>query len=204
MVKTEAVDPCISRINWHASNFTWCTGYLSIRFRQGTDLLIHKRAIDKWVIKMRSILLFDIDVNMHNKRLGREAMEKAEENGGIAPEQYNNRKRLSAYLQALNTRLFYNYILLEITPATSTFIDLVLNYDLVVHIIASLALQRVGMPKEPIQCTFTTLQEMVCTCRTVFGNSTSSYRGNIWVIPCKPPPQGLGQGNGAAPCIWTL
>eukprot|EP00957_Ditylum_brightwellii_P040712 3082007-Ditylum_brightwellii.AAC.1 len=131
-------------------------------------------------------------------------MEMVEENGGIAQEQYGSRKRVSADVQALNTRLFYDCILLERTPATNIFIDLVSNYDLVVPSIALLALQRVGMPKEPIQCTFTTLQDMVHTCRTAFGNSISSYGGNIWEIPCKPPPQGLGQGNGAAPCIWSL
>eukprot|EP00957_Ditylum_brightwellii_P006660 506259-Ditylum_brightwellii.AAC.1 len=53
-----------------------------------------------------------------------------------------------------------NVGVLERKPATSTFIDLVSNYDLVVHSIAVLGLQRVGMPKEPINCTFTTLQDM--------------------------------------------
>eukprot|EP00957_Ditylum_brightwellii_P038519 2911275-Ditylum_brightwellii.AAC.1 len=56
MVKTKAVDPYISMINWQASNFTLCMG----------------------VSKLRPILLFDIEANMHNKRLGREAMEMAE------------------------------------------------------------------------------------------------------------------------------
>eukprot|EP00957_Ditylum_brightwellii_P131230 10008906-Ditylum_brightwellii.AAC.1 len=171
MVKTKAVDPYISRINWHASNFTWCAR----------------------VSKLRPILLFDMEANIHNKRSGREAVEKAEKSGGIAPEQYGSRKRL-----------FYSYILLERTPTASTFIDLVSNYELAVHSIASLVLQRVGMPKEPIQFTFITLQDMVHMCRTTFGNSTSSYQGNIWAILCKPPPQGLDQGNGVTPCIWAL
>eukprot|EP00957_Ditylum_brightwellii_P036256 2746203-Ditylum_brightwellii.AAC.1 len=45
---------------------------------------------------------------------------------------------------------------------------------------------------------------MVHTVRTAYGNSLSSYGGDLWAIPCSPPPQGLGQGNGAAPCIWAL
>eukprot|EP00957_Ditylum_brightwellii_P105962 8082922-Ditylum_brightwellii.AAC.1 len=141
---------------------------------------------------------------MHSKRLGRYAMNKAEECNGIAPEQYGSRRRKAADIQALNTRLFYDLVLLERKLATSTFIDLVSNYDLVVHSIASLALQQVGTPKESIFCTFTTLQDMVHTCRTAFGDSTKSYGGNIWAIPCQPPPQGLGQGNGTVPCIWAL
>jgi len=137
---------------------------------------------------------------MHNKRLGREAMRRAERCGGVAREQFGSRKRKSADLQALNTRLFYDHILLQRTPATSVFIDLVSNYDLVTHSIASLALQRVGTPKAPILCTFTTLQDMVHVVRMAYGDSINTYGGNLWVVKLKPPPQGLGQGNGAAPC----
>eukprot|EP00957_Ditylum_brightwellii_P108617 8284469-Ditylum_brightwellii.AAC.1 len=131
-------------------------------------------------------------------------MEMAERIRRVALEQFGSRKHKAADLQALNTRLFYDYVCLERTTSTSAFIDLVSNYDLVVHSIASMALQRVGTPKEPILCTFTTLQDMVHTCRTAFGDSTDSHGGNVWAIPCSPPPQGLGQGNGAAPCKWAL
>eukprot|EP00957_Ditylum_brightwellii_P074988 5698875-Ditylum_brightwellii.AAC.1 len=87
-------------------------------------------------------------------------MARAEEIQGVAQEQYGSRKQKAADIQALNTRLFYDYVLMEKTPAISTFIDLVSNYNLVVHSIASLAMQRVGTPKAPINCTFTTLQDM--------------------------------------------
>eukprot|EP00957_Ditylum_brightwellii_P189877 14455162-Ditylum_brightwellii.AAC.1 len=123
---------------------------------------------------------------------------------GIADEQYGSRKNKSADIQARNIRLYYDYILLERTPATSAFIDLVSNYDLVVHSIASLALQRANTPNAPIHYTFTMLQNMVQTVRTTCGDSIESYGGDLWAIPCSPPPQGLGQGNGAAPCIWAL
>eukprot|EP00957_Ditylum_brightwellii_P031644 2400093-Ditylum_brightwellii.AAC.1 len=97
---------------------------------------------------------------MHNKRLGRGAMRRAEACGGVAPEQFGSRRYKLADLQALNTRLFYDHVLLQKIPSTSVFIDLVSNYNLVVHNIASLALQRVGAPKAPICCTFTTIQDM--------------------------------------------
>jgi hypothetical protein len=131
-------------------------------------------------------------------------MKRAESCGGIAPEQYGSRRQKSADLQALNTRLYYDHILLRRIPATSVFIDLVSNYDLVVHNIASLALQRVGMPKAPILCTFATLQDMVHSVRTAYGDSLQTYGGDLWVIKIKPPPQGLGQGNGTAHCTWAL
>eukprot|EP00957_Ditylum_brightwellii_P028946 2186617-Ditylum_brightwellii.AAC.1 len=131
-------------------------------------------------------------------------MHRVEIIGVIAMEQYGSRKNQAADLQALNTRLFFDYAKLECKPATSTFVDLVSYYNLVVHSITVLALQHVDMPKEPINCTFTTLQDMVHTCQTFFGDSTKSYGGDIWAIPCKPPPQDLGQGNSAALCIWAL
>eukprot|EP00957_Ditylum_brightwellii_P137325 10469192-Ditylum_brightwellii.AAC.1 len=45
---------------------------------------------------------------------------------------------------------------------------------------------------------------MVHTVRTAYGESIELYGGDLWAIPLSPPPQGLGQGNGAAPCIWAL
>eukprot|EP00957_Ditylum_brightwellii_P124976 9527183-Ditylum_brightwellii.AAC.1 len=186
------------------SNFIWCTGYSQKGHRDGLNLLIHKGSNNNMVSKLRPILLFDIEANMHNKYLGRFAMERAEGLGGIAPEQFGSRKHKYADLQALNTCLFHNFIWLERTTSTSTFIDLVSTYNLVVHSIASLALQQVGTPKELILCTFTTLQDMVHTCYMAFGNLTASYGGNVWAIPCSSYPQGLRQGNRAAPCIWVL
>eukprot|EP00957_Ditylum_brightwellii_P062823 4767000-Ditylum_brightwellii.AAC.1 len=77
---------------------------------------------------------------MHNKQLGWVAMASTENLEGVAGEQYGSRKKKAADIQALNTRPFYDNALLERTPATSTSIDLVSNYDLVVHSIAPLAL----------------------------------------------------------------
>eukprot|EP00957_Ditylum_brightwellii_P049520 3755996-Ditylum_brightwellii.AAC.1 len=45
---------------------------------------------------------------------------------------------------------------------------------------------------------------MVHTVQTAFADSIESYGGDIWAQPCSPPPQGLSQGNGAAPTIWAL
>eukprot|EP00957_Ditylum_brightwellii_P005931 449191-Ditylum_brightwellii.AAC.1 len=89
-------------------------------------------------------------------------------------------------------------------PATSTFIDLVSIYDLVVHSIASLALQWVGVLKAPIFCMFSSLQDMVHSVQTAYGDSLARYGGDLWVLPLAPPPHGLRQGNGCASCSWVL
>ena len=45
---------------------------------------------------------------------------------------------------------------------------------------------------------------MVHLVRMVFGDSANTYGGDIWAISLKPPPQDLGQGNGAVPEIWEI
>ena len=86
-----------------------------------------------------------------------------------------------------SARLFYNLVRQKKATSTSVFSDLIYNYDLVVHIIASLAMQRVNVPKEQINCTFSTLQNMLHLVRTAFGDPDNTYGGDIWSIPIKPP-----------------
>ena len=95
--------------------------------------------------------------------------------------------------------MFYDLIILKRVLGTSTFDDLVSKYDLVVHSIASLSLQRSNIPKESIVCTFDTLQNMDHSVRTDSGESSSTYGGDKWAIPLNNFPQGLGKGNRAAP-----
>ena len=114
----------------------------------------------------------------------------------ISMEQYGSRKKHATDIQAMNTKLYYDLIIMEHTPTTSNLIDIVSNYDLVVHIIASLALQRVGVPRSPITFTLSTLQDMVHTCRKVFWDSTDSHGGEIWSVPHYTTPQGIGKDNG--------
>ena len=66
---------------------------------------------------------------------------------GLAPEQYRIQKAKSAYIQALNTRLFYDLIIQNRIPSTSIFTDLFSNYDLVVHSIDYISLHRVYVSK---------------------------------------------------------
>ena len=204
MFRIEAEDEELVKVGYLAAHFPWLTGYSPERWRHGIDLLIQKKIGSFLASGLRPILLFDVDANMHNKRLGRLLLQRAEECGGLAPEQYGSRKHKAADVQALNTRLFFDYVRLRRCHAVAEFIDLKSNYDLVVHSIASLCMQRVGAPKEPIICTLTTLQDMKHAVRTAAGDSDFRYGGELWVIPIRPPPQGLGQGNGAAPAIWAV
>ena len=80
--------------------------------------------------------------------------------------------------------------------------DLKSCYDRVVHTAASLALQRVGVPISQIKCMFGTIQNLVHRIRTAFGLSKKSFGGKKSKF--RRPPQGMGQGNGAGPTVWSI
>ena len=71
-----------------------------------------------------------------------------------------------------------------------TFVDLVYNYDLLVHSTTYLYLQRVNPPKELILCTFTNIQNMIHSLRRVFWDYQSTYGGDtqdVTITPHPPP-----------------
>ena len=122
--------------------------------------------------------MFDIKTNLHNKHLGNIATKIAEELDALAPEQYRSIKSKAAYLQALNARLFCDLTRIKRVTETITFADIVSKYGLVFQRITSLSLQRSNIPKDPIICTFITLQNMEHYVRTDFGDSENIYGGD--------------------------
>ena len=204
MVKTEALDPELAEIGWQGFNFPWCTIYSTKHYQRGIRLLINKYPNDWRPHRIRPVLLFDKEANRKNKHIGRMAMIQSKNLDKIAPEKIWE----PGIQRRRHPRTQYQTILWshqkKIIPATSIFTNLVSNYDLEVHSIASISLQRVNVPKEPILCNFTTLQNITHSVRTPFGYSNTTYGGDTWSVPLNPPPQGLGQGNGAAPDIWAI
>ena len=141
---------------------------------------------------------------MNNKALGRYTVNQVEEIEGIVHEHYGSRKSKASDVQAINNFLLYNLVRQKKFTSTSVFAGIISNYELVVQSIDYIALQRVDVPKEPIHFIFITIQNIAHSVRTAFGESANIYRGGIWAIPLKPPPQGLGQVNGAAPKMWAI
>ena len=71
-------------------------------------------------------------------------------------------------------------------------------YDRILHAIASICMQRVGVPPETCKVMFGTLAQVDHYVRTNFGDLALSY------ACIKIPFQGVYQGNGAGPGIWML
>ena len=128
-------------------------------------------------------------------------MSYAEKHHLIAPEQFGSRKRHAPIDQVLIKTLFYDVLRMKRQDGYLCSNDAKACYDRITHSIASLALQRVGLPIAPINCMLTSLQHMQHYIRTGYGLSASSYGG---FSNSGTPPQGSGQGNGASPCIWVM
>ena len=132
--------------------------------------------------------------------MGRDMMKNAEEARMWAPEQYGSRKNHQAIDHRLNKTLTFDQFRFQCTPAASCSHDAKSCYDRIVHSIANICMQRCGAPEVPIVCMFTTIQNLEHHVRTIYGDSTVSQGGTLWVLPVS----GVGQGNGAGPSIWAV
>jgi hypothetical protein len=127
-------------------------------------------------------------------------MQVAEKTKSLAPEQYGSRNRPKAIELAVNKSLTFD-ILRQLKRAGAICSnDAKSCYDLIGNTQAALSMQRVGVPKNVINCLFTTLQEAVHQVHTGFGDFKTHYGGKVWLVPI----HGIGQGNGAGPAIWAV
>ena len=81
-------------------------------------------------------------------------------------------------------------------------VDLNSCYDRVAHAPAYLAMRSYGIPSEPIESMFKTIQDMQYFTFTAHGMSTESFGGKEEGFVAAP--NGLGQGNGAGPSVWSV
>ncbi len=176
-------------------------GYSPTRWQQGTDVMILKKEELYLLTKLRTIVLYEADYNHENKRLGRDSMMMAIRQRKVAAEQFCRPGR-SAQDNAFCKRQAFDYARHKKRPFAFGASDLASCYDRIVHNAASLALQNIGVCRRKIRSMFGTIQRLTHRVRTLFGDSTKTFGGN----PERyfRPPQGTGQGNGAAPSIWTI
>ena len=199
--KAGSTHPDIGKVHYLLSMIPMTTGYSPTRWQQGIDVMLLKSPEVYLLSKLRTIVLYEADFNHENKRLGRDSIQKALAADMIAEEQFSRPGR-SAQDNALCKRLVFDYFRLRKRPFAMCACDLKSCYDRVVHTAASLALQRVGVPLAQIRCMFSTIQLLVHKIRTAFGLSKRSFGGASRRF--LRPPQGMGQGNGAGPSIWSI
>jgi hypothetical protein len=189
----------LSEIDTIMANLPYTFGFSPERWQKGLDVMIPKKPGIRHINTLRAILLFEADFNQNNKRLGREMIFRAEKFGAVAREQFGSRKHMSAIDQSLNKALTFDIWRQLRQSGALCSNDAKSCYDRIVHNCASICMQRVGTPIQPIISMFSTIQQLKHHTKTVFGESSKGYRpmGHI-------PIQGVGQGNGAGPQIWAL
>jgi len=190
------------------SNIPYQTGVPPERWKESTNVMLLKKKDIYDVEKLRTVLLMAADFNHNNKRAGRDMMKNVEKHGTIAREQYGSRKNHASIDHCINKVLTFDLLRQKHQPGGHMATDAVSCYDRIVHGVASLAMQRQGMPLGPIVSMMTTLQNMKHKIRTIFGDSEGSFNAadSLFAVPLGDgkPIQGVGQGNGAAAQIWAV
>ena len=175
-------------------------GFAYNTWKQGIDCVLPKKQGILEADKLRTIVLFEAEFNFLNKVIARRAMKIAENAQALANEQYGSRKNHTAIEQVLNKRLSFDLMRQMKRAGTIVPTDLKGCYDRIVHSVALLCLQRVGIHESEVVCMFTGLQDMEHLIRSAYGTSEMGYNNDLWVVPM----QGICQGHGAGPAIWAL
>ena len=192
-------DEDLCQFDYQLREIPFRVGFSPASWKSITDFQIYKKPGVFDVEEMRTITLYSADFNMNNKWLGQQIMNQAEKHNLLAVEQYGSRKHHRSAHVALNQRLFTDLCRQRRQAASIVSVDAKSCYDRIVHSVASLCVRRLVIPKGPMDCMFTTLQDGMHHTMTAFGKSTLTYKSNT-----ATPLQGVGQGNGAGPSIWSV
>jgi hypothetical protein len=134
---------------------------------------------------------------MLNKKVARQATKNVTKLNVIPSEAYAKPGFRSSNC-GLNKVLTYDILRQRKSSAALCSNDAKSCYDRIVHSIANICLQHVGVQGNTYRVIFGTLQQMKHFVKTAYGTSQQSY-GTIHI-----PLQGVLQGNEAGPAIWLL
>jgi hypothetical protein len=188
----------VAQIDTAFANIPLHAGFTPEAWTQALDMMIPKKVSSTHVRKLRIIVLFHALFNMLNKRVGRAMIQQADSLNLIPEEAYGSRPGRRANICALNKVLATDLLRQLKKDGIICSNDATSCYDRIVHAIASICMQRLGVTPEVCKIMLGTLQELQHFVTTAFGICESSY-GAIHV-----PLQGIGQGNGAGPAIWLV
>jgi hypothetical protein len=199
-MKAGAWDEQIARLDWVMTKLPLELGFSPRRWKCCLDIMLFKKSGLTDLSSLRTIALFPVDCNFAFKHVGRAMLTIADQTKSLALEQYGSRKKHQAIDLAVNKALTFDTLHQTKRAGAICSNDTKSCYDLIGHKQVALSMQRVGVPKNIVNCLFTTLQEAVHRVRTGFGDSEAHYWGAVWLMPI----HGIGQGNGAGPAIWAV
>jgi hypothetical protein len=189
-------DPEVAAVDASLSSIPYMIGLSPSQWQEAADVMIPKKKSSRHVEKLRIIVLFDAMFNMANKRIAREMIQRAVTLKILPDEAYGGVPGRRASTCSLNKILALDILRIERRPAAVCSNDAKSCYDRIVHTVASLCMQRLGVNEHACFTMFATLQALQHHVRTAFGETANGY-GALGI-----PLHGVGQGNGAGPAIW--
>lgn len=118
----------------------------------------------------------------------------------MAKEQYRSRVGHRALDLAVNKTLTFSLLQQLKRPGAMCSNDMKSCYDFIVHSVASLTIQRIGVLKAAVDCIFTTIQSAKQQVRSGVRQFNLLLQ---WSVQISSPIHGIGQGNGAGQPIWA-
>ena len=148
---------------------------------------------------LQTINLMEAYFNFNNEVMEKVVGQHAEKNKLLPKEQYVSFCGHQARHHGLNKRLLDDQVYLQCRPMTLCSNDATSCYDRIIHSIARIFMQKLGMSIQPITYIIVTIQEMEHYIRMGFGDLDVSMPGlDVDGIPF----QGMFQGNGSGPVLW--
>ena len=187
-------------LHYQLAEIPFQSGYSPKRWKNATNVMILKKEGLYDVDRLRTIVLYEADFNHNNKYLGKSMMEHTMRSNLLVKEQYSIPGK-KAIGHVINRRLIFDITCYQKTSLALTACDLKSCYNRIANIPAYLAMTSYGYKPTPIFSMFTCIQDMKWTTRTIFGDSTKVFGGFHPSYTAKP--QGVGQGNGSGPLVWT-
>jgi hypothetical protein len=172
-------DVTIAEVDAAIVSITALTGYCPKRWSEAIDVMIPKKADSKQVKKLRIIVLFHSLFNMLNKKVARQATQSAIQLEAIPSKAYA-KPGFRSNNCGLNKVLTYDILRQRKNPAALCSNDAKSCYDRIVHSIANICLQRVGVQPNTCQVMLGTLQQMKHYVKTAYDTSERSY-GSIHI-----------------------
>jgi len=183
MYKAEATDPVLAALDASQRSMGYATGFSFPRWQQGLDIQLLKRSGKIGATELRTISCTEPDQNMNNKKIGRNAMWNGERAKALARDNLGGRKGMRAVEVNQNWTLANDHIRGRRARAVIISNDAKGCFDRIAHVVAILALRRLGIPQPAIMSMITTIQQMQHHIRTAFGESEQLYGPNPSGLP---------------------
>ena len=195
--KATALDPYLAEQFAAQMNLIIHSGVHPLRWGVALQVMLEKVAGICLVDKLRSIQLYEADLNWFMKFIFNDiALSKLEESGMLPEEHYSNKGSTSEDA-CLEKTLTFDISRQSRQPMATISVDAAQCYDRVHPTLMSLVWLALTNHPHSVIILLHVLQQMKIFTRTGFGDSTTYFGG-----PTANPMCGLGQGSKAAPASW--